>query len=108
MDPRTIPLKLDLKKDHALDVQWQDGRQCRYSISYLRSMCPCAQCRAMRDEQKTARKKLTLTILPGNYAGQLTATAASMVGNYALKIQFSDGHDSGIFSFAYLREICPQ
>jgi DUF971 family protein len=30
-----------------------------------------------------------------------------MVGNYALKIQFSDGHDSGIFSFAYLREICP-
>lgn len=108
MNPASTPLKLDLKKDQALDVQWQDGRHCRYSISYLRSMCPCAQCRAMRDEQKTAKKKLTLTILPGNYAGALTATSAAMVGNYALKIQFSDGHDSGIFSFAYLREICPE
>jgi len=108
MNPAITPLKLDLKKDQALEVQWRDGRQCRYSISYLRSMCPCAQCRAMRDEQKTAKKKLSLTILPGNYAGALTATSAAMVGNYALKIQFSDGHDSGIFSFGYLREICPE
>jgi DUF971 family protein len=61
----------------------------------------------MREEQKTAKKKTLLTILPGNYAGELSATSASMVGNYALKIEFSDGHDAGIFSFHYLREICP-
>ncbi len=108
MDPRTTPLKLDLKKDQALEVQWQDGRHCRYTISYLRSMCPCAQCRAMREEQKTAKKKTLLTILPGNYAGELSAASASMVGNYALKIEFSDGHDAGIYSFQYLRQICPQ
>lgn len=107
MDPRITPLKIDLKKDQALEVQWQDGRHCRYTISYLRSMCPCARCRAVRDEQKTEKKKLKLTILPGNYSGDLAAVSAAMVGNYALKIEFSDGHDAGIFSFQYLRQICP-
>jgi DUF971 family protein len=105
MDPATTAQKIHLKKDEQLDVDFADGRHCTYTISYLRSMCPCALCKTVREEQ--SKRKTSLMILPGNYSGDLKATSAEMVGNYALKIAFSDGHDTGIFSFTYLREICP-
>jgi DUF971 family protein len=100
------PAKLDLKRDEKLTVQWQDGRTCVYPLTLLRSMCPCAQCRTQREGEKT--KKSLLTVLPGNYAGPLTVVNAELVGNYAMKITWSDGHDTGIYSFDYLREICPE
>lgn len=101
-----------LEKDRQLEIEWQDGKRCVYSISYLRSTCPCAMCRVVRegsdphDISPAPKKKPLLTILPGNYSGQITITSAEKVGNYAIKVAFSDGHDTGIFSFEYLREIC--
>ena len=106
MDPTTTARKINLKKDEKLDVEFADGQHCTYTISYLRSMCPCAMCKTVREEQ--GKRKTSLNILPGNYSGALQAVSAEMVGNYALKIAFSDGHDTGIFSFTYLREICPE
>jgi DUF971 family protein len=113
MTAETTPTRLDLKKDQGLTIEWQDGRRCVYSLTLLRSMCPCAQCRVVRDGTDPhdispgPKKKSLLTILPGNYAGELKVENASLVGNYAMKIEWSDGHDSGIYSFQYLREICP-
>ena len=106
MTPSTTPLRLDLKRDEKLTIYWQDGQTCDYSLSLLRTMCPCAQCRAQREEQ--GKRKSLLTILPGNFAGELCVVDAQLVGNYALKIVWSDQHDSGIYSFDYLREICPR
>lgn len=106
MTPQIVPKHLDLKKDERLVVEWSDGRACVYTISYLRSMCPCAQCRIVREGEQ--KKKSPLTILPGNYSGALSATSAELVGNYALKLAFSDNHDTGIYSFEYLRQIAPQ
>ncbi len=114
MTPQTTPNHLNLKRDEKLEIQWQDGACCAYTISFLRSMCPCAQCKIVRDGQDphdispAPRKKSLLTILPGNYSGQLTVVNAQLLGNYALKVEFSDGHDTGIYSFQYLREICPK
>ena len=51
-----------------------------------------------------------LTVLPAKMAshkGPLTAADAELVGNYAIRIRFSDGHDTGIFSWTYLRSIDP-
>ena len=132
LPPQITPTRLHLKKDQQLEVDWQDGKHCVYSISYLRSMCPCAQCKLVREGNKAAadgaaadpaarkadqpaqgaaapadRKKRSLTILPGNYAKPLAAVGAELVGNYALRIDWSDDHGSGIYSFQYLREICP-
>ncbi len=104
MSPEITPLRLNLKKDEKLEIDWQDGKSCVYTISYLRSMCPCAMCKEVRAESK--KKKSLLTILPGNYSGAITITDAELIGNYALKVQFSDEHDTGIYSFQYLREIC--
>ena len=105
-DPRNIPVKIDLKRDEKLEIHWQDDRVCVYTISLLRSRCPCASCKTVRQEDQA--KKPLLQILPGNYSQPLSALSAELVGNYALKIEWSDNHGSGIYSFAYLREICPQ
>jgi DUF971 family protein len=107
MNPAITPKTLDLKRDTALTVQWADGKTCIYPISLLRTMCPCAQCRQVR-EGEGQKKKTSLSILPGNFSTPLTASAAELVGNYAIRIDWSDGHATGIYSFEYLREICPE
>ncbi len=101
-----MPAKLDLKKDRGLTVEWSDGTTSYYSIAYLRKMSPSADARALREEM--ARNPLT--VLPASAAsatGPLVATGIEMVGNYALRIRFSDGHDTGLYSWDYLRKIDP-
>jgi DUF971 family protein len=99
------PAHLDLKKDRGLTVQWSDGTSSYYSIAYLRRMSPSAESKMLREE--LARNPLT--VLPANASrGPLAAIDAELVGHYAIRIRFSDGHDTGIFSWSYLREIDPQ
>ena len=103
MSSQTTPVRLNLKKDEKLEIEWQDGHRSVYTISFLRSMCPCAVCKAAREEQK--QRKSRLNVLPGNYTQPLAALSAELIGNYALRIDWSDQHGSGIYSFQYLREI---
>jgi DUF971 family protein len=119
MEEKSTPVKLNLKKDEKLEIEWRDGHKSKYSIEYLRSMCPCASCKAVRGGYEGGHppaiaavpidqpKRTSLTILPGNYAQPLSALKAELVGNYALRIDWSDEHGSGIYSFEYLREISP-
>ena len=98
------PRHLDLKKDTALTITWQDGRESVYPIAHLRRLSPSADMRELRKQMK----ENPLTILPdGSGGGSLTAVGAEMVGNYAIKIIFSDGHATGIYTWDYLREIDP-
>src|SRR5687768_6233877 len=121
-DDRITPVRLNLKRDEKLEIDWRDGRRCVYPITLLRSMCPCASCRALREGHEGGHapaiqsvppagqappKKMSLSILPGDYTQPLSALSAELVGNYALRIDWSDKHGSGIYSFQYLREICP-
>ncbi|MGD9690539.1 MAG: DUF971 domain-containing protein [Phycisphaerales bacterium] len=99
------PAKLDLKKDRGLTIQWADGSTSYFSIAYLRRWSPSADARQLREEM--ARNPLT--ILPSSGSDQpLRAEDAELIGNYALRIRFSDGHDTGIYSWTYLREIDPR
>ncbi|MFW6059182.1 MAG: gamma-butyrobetaine hydroxylase-like domain-containing protein [Phycisphaeraceae bacterium] len=100
------PKHLELKKDRALTVYWQDGRVSVYPIAHLRRMSPSAEQRELRQEM--ARNPLT--VLPGGGGGEggpLTVTDLQLVGNYAVRLTFSDGHHTGIYSWQYLREIDP-
>jgi DUF971 family protein len=106
MTPQTTPLKLNLKRDEKLEIVWQDGRVSTYTLDYLRALCPCAQCRTVR-EGAQVKKKTSLSILPGNYSEPLKVVSAAKVGNYAIQIEWSDQHESGIYSYDYLREIDP-
>jgi DUF971 family protein len=114
--PAVLPAKLDLKRDEKLEILWKDGRRSVYLLSYLRSMCPCAVCKMIRENRDPhellapmpeAGKKVSLSILPGNYSQPLSVLKAELVGNYAIKIDWSDEHATGIYSFEYLREIAP-
>ena len=99
-----IPVDLDLKKDTGLSVRWSDGHDSFYPIAYLRKMSPSAEMRELRKSMQTN----PLTVLPqGAGSGGVEARDAELVGNYAIKILFTDGHDTGIYSWSYLREIDP-
>jgi len=101
------PRALDLKKDRGLTVEWADGTTSYYSIPYLRKMSPSAEQRQLREEME----KNPLTVLPASMAGSaadLRAESAELVGNYALRIVFSDGHRTGLYSWDYLRRIDPR
>lgn len=103
----SVPSRLDLKKDRGLTIEWDDGSTSYYSIVYLRRMSPSADVKQLREEMA----KNPLTILPASTsptgAASLAALDAELVGNYAIRIRFSDGHDTGIYSWVYLREIDP-
>lgn len=100
------PKHIDLKRDEGLTLTWSDGSTTFYPVEYLRKMSPSADARVLREEMESN----PLTVLPassGSDGGPLTAESAELVGNYALRIRFSDGHDTGIYSWQYLREIEP-
>lgn len=106
MTPATTPIRLDLQKKSHLAIEWQDGHRSTFPISVLRTMCPCATCKQNRQEQATAPKsRLSLRVLHGDGDSPLSAVSAELVGGYALRIDWSDGHSSGIYSFEYLRSI---
>ena len=99
------PIDLDLKKDEGLTIRWSDGVSSYYPIAYLRRLSPSADMRELRK----AMQHNPLTVLPGApKGGAITATGAELVGNYALKVAFSDGHASGIYTWEYLRAIDPE
>ncbi len=104
--PEPAPAQLDLKKDKGLTVEWADGTTSYYTIPYLRKYSPSADARQTRREQASN----PLTVLPASAArtGEIVALDAELVGNYALRIRFSDGHDTGIYSWSYLRSIDPE
>jgi DUF971 family protein len=99
------PAHLDLQRDRGLTVRWSDGRESFFPVAYLRRMSPSAESRELRKSLAAN----PLTVLPAAPAGDqpLTAEDLELVGHYAVRIRFSDGHDTGLYTWAYLREIDP-
>ncbi len=99
------PRKIDLKKDRGLTVEWEDGSSAFYPVAYLRRMSPSAEMRELREEQE----RNPLTVLPSGprRSGPLVVEDAELVGNYAIRLRFSDGHHTGIYSWEYLRSLKP-
>ncbi|MBP88187.1 MAG: hypothetical protein CMJ64_15965 [Planctomycetaceae bacterium] len=95
-----LPTKLELADDSQLLIEWSDGQRRRYGFGELRKRCPCATCR----EKRKAPAQL-LPVLSAEEAQPLKIGGMKPVGNYAYSIDFSDGHDTGIYSFNLLREL---
>jgi DUF971 family protein len=68
----------------------------------LRWACPCAECRG--EGYGTVGRLEKVTELP---QPDLELEAVTLVGRYALQLGFRSGHSTGIYSFRYLRSICP-
>jgi DUF971 family protein len=89
------PVQIVEESDSAVSIKWSDGRESLYNAADLRRSCPCAGC----INEWTGEKMLDTASVPAD----LSFRHISIVGRYALNFHFSDGHDTGIFSFAYLR-----
>ncbi len=81
------------------DITWNDGHFGSDPSWYLREKCPCAVC----VEEFTGEHR----VAPGSIPSTLERTGVAPVGNYALQFEWSDGHGTGIYTFDYLRKICP-
>jgi len=97
------PTKLSLAADGTLRIEWSDGPRRVYSVKELRDECPCATCREKR--ALPPPPATSLTVLSPAEARTLTLLGMKPVGNYAYGIHFSDGHDTGIYTFDLLREL---
>ncbi len=106
MRPETI----EREGPAGLIIGWSDGSRRRYTASRLRAACPCATCREKKSAVTTPAigKSAKVSLLPVLSLQEARPTAIEHmrpVGNYAYNIGFSDGHDSGIFTFDLLSEL---
>lgn len=99
------PAHLDLDRERGLTIRWRDGRESFYPVEHLRRLSPSAETRTLRES--LARNPLTVLPARATQHGPLKAINAEFVGNYALRIHFSDGHATGLFTWDYLRSIDP-
>src|SRR3972149_1547312 len=107
---KAASVKVHVSSGSGVDIAWTDGHVSHYGFAYLREQCPCALCDDERRKKEGLSGRMTGTASPAvlpMYKPKPSAVAAHAVGNYALQVDFNDGHKTGIYSFDYLRTICP-
>ena len=96
-----IPTRIQ-RLETGFAVIWPDGHQAFYPFALLRQRCPCATCRDQPPRVVRADDPLKLY-----HEQPIYADDASLVGHYGFQICWNDGHTTGIYSFRYLRQLCP-
>jgi DUF971 family protein len=100
-DPADIEVHIP---DRTMTIQWGDGHRSAYSFDLLRKECPCAVCRETHHiATDDPFKVVTSAVRPG----EITVSGAEQVGLYAVRFEWSDGHNTGIYSYEFLRALCP-
>jgi DUF971 family protein len=80
-------------EENLLRVLWDDDYLSDYPFTYLRGWCPCAVCQGHGGERHFIRVENPQLVSIG------------LVGNYALNPRWGDGHETGIYTFEYLRSL---
>ena len=84
-----------LSESRILELKYKDGAQIHLNVEFLRVFSPSAEVRGHSPEQRVLQ------------SGKKHVRIQSIdpVGNYAIRIVFDDGHDTGIYSWSYLKEL---
>lgn len=104
-----VPKDVDISLSGGITVEWSDGHKSRYGIKYLRDACPCATCTDAHGTGEAPTKTLggaPAGVLPIYKPTGATLVSAQPVGRYGLQLFFSDNHNTGIYTWDYLRELC--
>ncbi len=96
------PTELKLLNSDTLQISWSDGLVSRITIAELRENCPCATCIEKRSKPQPAT---LLPILKPEETQPLAIAKMEPQGRYAYAIDFSDGHNTGLFTLDLLREL---
>lgn len=100
-----VPKKIKLEGgNETLAVEWSDGHASAYGYQYLRDRCPCATCTGA--EGGAPKAAAPANPLP-MFKKTLRPLRAELLGRYAVQIYWNDGHSTGIYTFPYLRGLCP-
>jgi len=106
LNTKIRPKNITLNKTEAyLEITWQDDVVCRYPLSNLREACPCVECRG--GHQYMTAEYDPEDILQLTPARSYKIEDLQMVGNYALQPFWDDGHHTGMYTWEYLRKLCP-
>lgn len=82
-----------------LEIEWSDGARSHLEHGVLRGFCPCATCQGHQGEHQFLEDASSLP------PTSLEIREIEQVGDYALRFTWGDGHDSGIYTYALLREL---
>ena len=94
-----MAVEIGRANQHDVKIRWQDGHESIYLARELRLKCPCAGC----VDEMTGQVRLIATGVPQN----VYPVKIDLIGRYAISIQWSDGHNTGIYAFDRLRKMCP-
>ena len=75
-----------------LEIDWDNGHTITYLYKDLRVLCPCADCRDLTDGQDN--------LITGK--DDVKITHVELAGNYAIRIEFDDGHNTGLYTFSQM------
>ena len=89
-------LIIPIMEEKSLRILWDDDLLSEYTFTYLRGWCPCAVCQGHGGSRN---------FIPVDNP-QLESISA--VGNYAISPRWVDGHETGIYTFEYLRTLSEQ
>jgi DUF971 family protein len=89
--------------DGALQIEWGDGHHSALPLALLRAKCPCATCREVREAPPDPFRVLSAS----EAAAVPTLQDIEPVGRYGIRPVWQDGHSTGIFTYQYLRQLCP-
>ena len=102
------PEHIAISKSKGIKIDWKDGHHSEYGLTYLLDKCPCAACTGAHGtppRPEGTRPQLNNPF--PMFQPAMKMLAVEPVGNYAIRINWSDGHNSGIYSDDHFREICP-
>lgn len=106
----TDPLHIAVSKSRGVTIDWTDGHRSEYSCELLRDQCPCATCSGAHGAEPQ-RTDYSAPRPPANpfqmYKPKIRMNSIEEVGSYAFRIDWNDGHNAGIYSFDFLRRLCP-
>lgn len=98
-------------EQRAMTIRWGDGHESVYPFDLLRKECPCALCGEERKKRAASQKTggLSLSVMQGPVVrvGDAQVTDVQKVGRYALNFSWQDGHHTGIYTYEFLRSLCP-
>ncbi len=94
---------------NGLEITWSDGIKNTLFSEVLRKNCPCAVCKEKRGDdshsQPLTPKKSMLKVVDSSKEEELKLEKIWQVGQYAVGLLWGDGHQTGIYTFQYLREL---
>jgi DUF971 family protein len=99
------PEHFAISKSSGIKIDWADGAASDFPLEYLRTKCPCASCTGAHGTPPQAPDFDNPLHL---YREKLKINNVTPVGHYAIKIDWNDGHNTGIYSYDYLRSLHEQ